>query len=115
MAIATVTQRNTLVDAYKAAAAFMTVQTTTAAATAGTEVTGGAPAFARKASNWGATSASAATAAPVAFDIPASTTVQSIAFYTLVSAGVFLDSAAITSQTFASQGTLTVTATYTQT
>jgi hypothetical protein len=114
MPIQTVTQRNTLVDAYKTAAAFMAVYSTVPGATAGTELTGGSPAYARRASNWGATANSAATASPAAFDIPSGATCAGIGFHTLATGGVYLDGAAVTSQTFASQGTLTVTATYTQ-
>lgn len=114
MAINTVAERNSLVDKYKADCLFMACYTTVPGASAGTEVTGGAPAYARKASNWGATSNSAATAAPAAFDIPSGATVAGVGFHTAVTAGTYLDGAAVTSQAFSSQGTLTVTATYTQ-
>jgi hypothetical protein len=106
--------RNALVDAYKAQAAFMAVYSTVPGASAGTELTGGTPPYARRASNWGTTANSAATAAPTAFDIPSNGTAAGIGFHTLATGGVYLDGAAVTSQTFVSQGTLTVTATYTQ-
>lgn len=115
MAVQTVTQRNNLVDAYKAAATYMAVYSTVPGASAGTEISGGSPAYARKASNWGATAASAATAAPAAFDMPSGSTAAGMGFHTAVTAGTYLDGAAITSQGFSSQGTLTITATYTQT
>lgn len=117
MAIAILAQRNALATRYGVEAPYGTLFTadpgTTGSVTG--EVTGGSPAFARKAMNWGAASASAITGAPV-FDVPASTTVT----YFGVCVGVTLatadlrDRTTVTSQTFASQGTYTVTATYTQ-
>jgi len=114
MAINTVTQRNTLATAYAAAATHMALYSTVPGASAGTELTGGSPAYARKASNWGTASASAIVAAPAAFDVASGSTVAGIGFHTAISAGTYLDGAAVTSQAFASQGTYTVTATYTQ-
>jgi hypothetical protein len=116
MAVQTTTLRNTLVDAYKAAATHMSLHTVwTAGATPGAEVSGGAPAYARKASNWGATAASAATAAPAAFDVPSGATIAAIGLYNALTAGTYQDGKDVTSQPFNSQGTYTVTATYTQT
>src|SRR4051794_13214446 len=114
MAIQTVTMRNALVDAYKAQGTFVAVYSTVPTTTAGTEPTGGAPAYARKASNWGTTATSAATAAPAAFDIPSGFTVAGVGFHSAVTAGNYLDGTSVTSQPFNSQGTYTVTATYTQ-
>ena len=113
MPIQTVTMRNALVDAYKAQATHMAVYSTVPGASAGTPISGGSPAYANRASNWGATATSAATAAPSAFDIPSGATAAGIGFLNGI-AGTYLDGAAVTSQTFSSQGTLTVTATYTQ-
>lgn len=64
----------------------------TAYSTTGTnEVTGGSPAYARKALTWSAASAgSKALAATLpTWDVPAATTVMWIGFWTLVTAGVF--------------------------
>lgn len=115
MAIQTVAMRNALVDAYKAQATHMALYSTTPGATAGTELTGGSPAYARKAMSWGATSASASTATAVTFDVPAGATVAGFGFHNALTAGTYLDGAGVTSQAFASQGTYQVTATYTQT
>lgn len=85
--------------------------------TATGEVTGGSPAYNRKAINWGTASASAVTttSAPV-FDVPSGTTVTYFGACSSVTPGAATvgDSVAITSQTFASQGTYTITPTYTQ-
>lgn len=115
MPIQTVTMRNALVDAYKAQAAFAALATTAPGATAGTEPSGGAPAYARKAATWGATSNSSATATPPAFDVPSGASIVGAQFFTLVTAGVYLDGGTVPTQAFASQGTYTLTATYTQT
>lgn len=113
MAIQTATQRNTLANAYATAAAFGAVYTTAPGGSAGTEPSGGSPAYARKALSWSSASGSVVTATPT-FDIPASTTIVGFGVHTLVTAGTYLDGAAVTSQAFSSQGTYAVTATYTQ-
>lgn len=79
------------------------------------EVTGGSPAYNRKAISWGAPSASAVTGAPV-FDVPSGTTVTFAGVCVSVTPATsdLRDKAAVTSQAFASQGTYTVTFTYTQ-
>jgi hypothetical protein len=114
MAVQTVTMRNTLATAYAAAAAYGALSTTTPSSSAGTEVTGGSPAYARKALSWGSASSSAVTATAATFDVPAGTTVVGFMVYSAVTAGTYLDGAAVTSQAFASQGTYAVTPTYTQ-
>jgi hypothetical protein len=115
MAIQTVTQRNNMCTRYAADCAYMAVYSTVpSGGVAGTELSGGSPAYARKASNWGTPSNSAVVASPAAFDIPSGATAAGIGFHTAVTAGTFLDGVGVTSQTFASQGTLTVTATFTE-
>lgn len=118
MAIRNVTQRNALATAYGAAAPFGALFSadpgTAGAAT--NELTGGAPAYARKAANWGTAAASVITSGTQVFDVPSGSTV---AYHGLAASGTagtadIRDSVALTSQTFASQGTYTVTATYTQ-
>jgi hypothetical protein len=51
----------------------------------------------------------------VTFDVPASTTISFVGAWTAVTAGTYLDKAAVTSQNFASQGQYTVNATFTVT
>lgn len=114
MAIQTTTQKNTLATAYGAAALWASVYTTTPGASAGTEPSGGSPAFARKALSWGAPSNGVITASAT-FDIPAGTTLIGAGVHSASTAGTYLDGAAVTSQAFASQGTYLLTLTYTQT
>jgi hypothetical protein len=118
MAIAILAQRNAMATAYGVAAPYgclFTADPGTSGSVTG-EVTGGSPAYARKAMSWGAASSSAITGAPV-FDVPASTTVTyfGVAVSGTATTADLRDKVAVTSQAFASQGTYTVTATYTQT
>lgn len=113
MAIQTVTQRNTLATAYGTAATHAAIYTTAPGGSAGTEPSGGSPAYARKPISWGAASASAITAT-VVFDVPAGATIVGAGVHTALTAGTYLDGGTVTSQAFASQGTYTLTLTYTQ-
>jgi hypothetical protein len=55
------------------------------------EVTGGSPAYARKAATWAAAASGAkATSASMVFDVPASTTVRWVGFFDASTAGNFL-------------------------
>lgn len=113
MAIQTVTQRNTLVTAYTNAATHGALYSTVPSTTAGTELTGGTPAYARKPLSWSAASASASTVSAT-FDVASGSTVAGTGLHTALTAGTYLDGVALTSQAFASQGTYAVTYTYTQ-
>ena len=118
MAIRNLTQRNAMASAYGTAAPYGALFTADPgiADAATNEVSGGSPAYARKAMSWGAPAASAITGAPV-FDVASGVTVTYFGVCNTVTAAAATvrDSVAITSQGFSSQGTLTVTATYTQT
>lgn len=117
MAIATAAQRKNVAAAYGVAATYGALYTTAPGATAGTEVTGGAPAYARKALTWSAPVTSGATeviTATATFDVPAGATVVGSGVHTAATAGTYLDGSSMTSQAFASQGTYTITFTYTQ-
>jgi hypothetical protein len=119
MTIQTTAQKNHMALAYFGApdltsAVFGAVYTTAAGGTAGTEPTGGSPAYARKSLTPGAPSGGVASATAT-LDIPASTTIVSGGTHTAVTAGTYLDGGSLTSQTFASQGTYAVTYQYTQT
>lgn len=117
MPIATLTQRNALATAYGSNAGFGALFTadpgTTGTVTG--EVTGGSPAYARVSMGWGAAASSAITGSPQ-FNVPSGAT---ITFFGVTASGTagtadLRDRVAVTSQAFASQGTYTVTATYTQ-
>lgn len=73
------------------------------------EVTGGSPAYARKAWTWAAASAgSVNTSADPVFDVPAST-VDFVGFFSAVTSGNLLGISQVTSEVYAGQGTYTVT------
>lgn len=117
MAIAVLAQRNALATAYGTnapnGALFTADPGTTGTATG--EVTGGSPAYARKALNWGAAAASAITGTAT-FDVGSGVTVTYFGVTAGTTAGTadVRDRVSITSQAFASQGTFQVSATYTQ-
>lgn len=113
MAIQTTTMKNSLATAYGTAATYAALYTTVPGGTAGTEVTGGAPAYARKAISWGAASSGVVTAT-VTFDVPTGVTVVGAGVHSAITAGNYLDGGSVTSQAFASQGTYALTLTYTQ-
>ncbi len=74
------------------------------------EVTGGSPAYARKAINWNAATAGTLddSTAPV-FDVPAAATVAFVGLWDAATAGNWLGYADVTDEAFAAQGTYTVT------
>jgi hypothetical protein len=115
MTIQTAAMKNILSDAYKAAATHGAVYTTAAGGTAGTEPSGGSPAYARLPLSWGASSNGVTSATPAAFNIPSGATIVSAGVHSALTAGTYYDGGAVTNQTFASQGTYTITFTYTQT
>jgi hypothetical protein len=109
VAIQGVTGRNGAVNGYKAVATHVTLTSTVPALNAaGTEL-----AITRVVANWGATSASAATASPAAIAVGSGLTVAGMQFMDALTAGNFVDGVGVTSQAFSSAGTYTVTATIT--
>lgn len=114
MAIATAQQRETLAVAYGTAATHGALYTTAPGGTAGTEVTGGSPAYARKPLTWAAGTVDGVVTATATFDVPAGTTVVGVGLHTALTGGTYLDGVTVTSQAFATQGTYAVTFTFTQ-
>jgi hypothetical protein len=116
MAIQTATARTIMATQYSTQIGkFGALSTTAPGSSAGTEVTGGAPAYARIAPAWGTAASSAITVtAASAFNVPASTTVVGYEHYDASTAGNYLDGCGVTSQAFASQGVYSITPTYTQ-
>lgn len=107
--------KNLMLDALRGtnptvALAYASLHTADPGDTGANEVTGGTPAYARKAVTMGAASAGAiaATNQPV-FDVPGGTTVTHVGFWSAVSGGTFLGYADVTDEVFASQGTYTLT------
>lgn len=113
MAIQTAGMKNSLATAYKNAALYAALYTTVPGASAGTEVTGGSPAYARKALTWGTPSNGVVTATAT-FDVPTGVTLAGAGVHDALTAGNYLDGGAITSQVFNSQGTYALTLTFTE-
>lgn len=83
------------------------------ATTPGTEVTGGS--YARKPATWTAGASDGSVTVTLVFDVPAGQTVVGAGFHSALTGGNYLDGGAVTSQAFATAGTYTLTATFSQT
>ncbi len=114
MAIQVDATKEALAIEYGVQAAYGAVYTTVPGASAGTEPSGGSPAYARKALTWVAGASDGVVTVTVTFDIPAGTTIVGVGVHDALTAGNYVDGAAVTSQAFAAQGTYECTFTYTQ-
>ena len=114
MAIQTAQGKENLAVAYGTNAPYGALYTTAPGATAGTEPTGGAPAYARKALTWAPGTVDGVVTATATFDVPTGTTIVGVGVHTALTGGAYLDGGTVTSQAFSSQGTYAVTFTYTQ-
>lgn len=113
MAIAAAYTKDQLATEYGQRATHGTVYTTAPGAAAGTEPTGGTPAFARKPLTWSAPSGGVITASAV-FDMPPGTTVVGTGLHDALTAGNYIDGKTVTEVTFDVQDTVTVNYSYTQ-
>lgn len=104
------TAKNLMLDALGAVAVYASLHTADPGATGTSEVSGGSPAYARKAITWNAASGGDLdnNANPV-FDVPGSTTITHLGFWSAATGGTFYGSADITDETFGGQGTYTTT------
>lgn len=106
------TARNVMVDALAALAVRVALHTGDpgAANTASNEVTGGSPAYARKAIAWNAATGGSATATSnVVLDVPSGTTVSWISLWNTAGTVRYLKKD-VTDEAFGAQGTYTVVA-----
>lgn len=108
----TTSELNSIATKYGTDAVYLSLHTADPGTTGTSEVTGGSPAYARKAIAWGAASNGVITGS-VVFDVPASTTVAFVGVWSAATGGNFLDKAAVTSQAFSSQGQFQINATAT--
>lgn len=116
MAIAVTTTKNTMATYYGTLGTYIGLATGAPGSTStpSNEVTGGSPAYARKATTWGSAAAGAITGSAVTIDTPAAT-VTYILLGSAVSGANMIDNASITSVVMSGQGQIVVTPTYTQT
>lgn len=102
--------KNALLNGLTASASWVSLHTADPGVSGSAEVTGGA--YTREGATWAAAaSASVSTSASVVFDVPGSTTIDHLGYWTASTSGTFLGSRALdTSQTFATAGTYTIAA-----
>lgn len=99
--------KNVAADAVAATVDAIALYTADPDASSGTanEVTGGSPAYARKAPTFAAASGGVATAPALLFDVPAGTTITHVGYW---SGAVWRGSDPVPNETFAAQGQLEV-------
>lgn len=103
------TAKNLMLEELAGVAVWASIHTADPGTTGTSEVSGGSPAYARKAITWNAASGGNLdnNANPV-FDIPAGTTITHFGLWSASSGGTFYGSGDITDETFAGQGTYTL-------
>jgi hypothetical protein len=106
----TAATRDSMLDQAGTLIGYLSLHTADPSTTGANEVSGGSPAYARKATTWNASSGGSKTAATLpTFDVPAGTTVAYVGYWSAVTGGTFRGSALVTSETYAGQGTYTPT------
>lgn len=101
--------KNVMLDALAGVAVFASLHSGDPGSTGANEISGGSPAYARKAITWNAASAGALdnNANPV-FDVPAGTTVSYVGLWSAASGGTYYGHFDVTDEVFAGQGTYTL-------
>jgi len=101
--------KNAMLNALGALAAYASLHTADPGESGTNEVTGGSPAYARKAITWNPAADGAMDDSNVpVFDVPAGTTVSYVGFWNAAGT-VFYGYANVTDEVFAAQGTYTLT------
>ncbi len=109
--------RNSAVNGLASSASYLSLHSGDPGTTGANEITGGSPAYARKAATWGtAASGSRTLSSAVQFDVAASTQVSHFGTWTALTGGNFLGGDALRDssnnavvETFGGQGTYTLT------
>lgn len=99
-----------MLDGFAASVTYVSLHTADPSTGGTSEVTGGSPAYARKTLSWAASSGgSKSSNASIVFDVPASTTITHLGYWSAGTGGTYYGSRALdASQTFATQGTYTI-------
>lgn len=102
--------KNVMLDALGTAATYGSLHNGDPSTTGANEISGGSPAYARKALSWAAASggSKALQATFPVFDVPA-TTVAYVGMFSAVSGGTYYGHWDVTDEVFAGQGTYTIT------
>ena len=104
------TAKNVMLDALAAVAGYASLHSADPGATGTNELAGGSPAYARIAVTWGsAASGVVSLSSSPQFNVEGGDTVAYVGLWSAATAGTFYGSDAVTSETFAGQGTYTVT------
>lgn len=109
--------KNSMVNGLASNATHMSLHSADPGTTGANEITGGSPAYARKAATWGAASAGVRTlSSQLVFDVPAGVTVTHTGVWSAASGGTFQGGDNLrdgsnnpVSEAFSGQGTYTVT------
>jgi hypothetical protein len=105
------TAKNIALDAVVAVIGYLSLHSDAIGSGNTNELSGGSPAYARKAATWAAASAgSVALSNQPVFDVPAAGVVARVGFQSAVTAGTYYGDGEVTDETFGGQGTYTVTA-----
>ena len=107
MAFPTALMRENSAIGATSGATHMALYSTAPGASAGTELSGGS--YARKAITWTPGATDGTTSCTVTFDVPAGATVAGCGLHDAASGGNFIGGASLTSQSFSTAGTYTVT------
>lgn len=102
--------KNEMLDGFAAVAIYASLHTADPGATGTSEVTGGSPAYARESITWSAAATGAlTTSAQIVFDVPGSTTITHLGYWSAVTSGTFYGSRALSaSEAYGGQGTYTI-------
>ena len=102
--------KNAMMNYLASVAVYASLHTDNPGDNGANEVSGGNPAYVRKAITWSSASGGAIDSSnqPV-FDVPGSTTVAYVGLWSASSGGTFYGSADVTDEVFANQGTYTLT------
>lgn len=102
--------KNYMLDQLGGQVGYVSLHTASPGSLGANEVTGGSPAYARKAVTWNAASAgSKALSNTPTFDVPASTTVTHVGLWSALTSGTYFGYIDVTDEVFASQGTYQIT------
>jgi hypothetical protein len=104
------TGKNLMLNALGAVAVFVSLHDGDPGDNGANEISGGSPAYARKAITWNTAGGGTMDDSNIPlFDVPAAKTVKYGGIWSLVTGGVFYGAAAVTNEAFAAQGTYTLT------
>lgn len=103
--------KDLMLDALAAVAVYASLHDDDPGTDGSNEVSGGSPAYARKAITWASASGGeAALSGNAVFDVPASTSVSYVGLFSAATSGTFYGSMPVTTEVFGGQGTYTVLA-----